>query len=217
MPILGKPILEHIINFLKHSKLTDQIIVATSNLTDDDKIEELSKTLGIDCYRGDANDVLGRYYECAKLFKGDLIVRITADNPLIDPNLVDEIILLCKTSHCDYASNMIHQTYPVGYLVEAMTFKILEKVFQNDNDPLSREHVTYSIRKNPHIYNVKEVFAPLEISRPDWRLTVDYIEDYMLITEIFSKLYNDSSFISYREVVEFIDNNKDLLKINQNN
>ena len=96
-----------------------------------------------------------------------------------------------------------------------MTFKILEKVFQNENDPLSREHVTHSIRKNPHLYNVKEVFAPLEISRPDWRLTVDYIEDYMLITEIFSKLYNDSSFISYREVVEFIDKNKDLLKINQ--
>jgi len=215
MPIRGKPILEHIIEFLEHSKLTDRIIVATTNLTEDDKIEELSKTLGIDCYRGNPTDVLERYYECARLFNGDLIVRITADNPLIDPTVVDEVIQICKETRCNYASNMIHQTYPLGYLVEAITFDTLKKINDTQKDPLSREHVTYHIRQNPSLYDIKEVFAPSELARPNWRLTVDNMEDFYLISEIFSRLYEHGSIIKYQDVVELLDKNKDLLKINE--
>lgn len=215
MQIQGKSILEHIVEFLKHSKLTDRIIVATTTLAEDDKIQKLSKNLGIDCYRGNPHDVLERYYECAKLFEGDLIIRITADNPLIDPTLVDEVIQICKDTECDYASNMIHQTYPLGYLVEALTFDALKKLNFTQKDPLSREHVTHHIRQNPQMYNIEEVFAPSELARPNWRLTIDNIEDFHLISEIFSRLYEPGSVIEYRRVVELLDENKDLLKINK--
>ena len=215
MKIQGKTILEHIVNFSKFSKLADKIIIATTSLPEDDKIANLSTKLGIDCYRGNPNDVLERYYECAKLFKGDLIIRLTGDNPLIDPALVDEVIQICKETGCDYASNMIHQTYPLGYLVEAITFDTLKKINFTQKDPLSREHVTYHVRQNPQMYNIEEVFAPSELARPHWRLTIDNIEDFHLISEIFSRLYEPSSVIEYRRVVDLLDENKDLLKINK--
>lgn len=212
----GKPILEHIVNFLKFSKLIDEIIIATSNLEEDDKIEEIAKKIGVACFRGSSDDVLKRYYDCALKFGGDLIIRLTSDNPLIDPTLVDEVIGVCKETKCEYASNMIHQTFPLGYLVEGITMPTLKKIHENQHDQLSREHVTYFIRKNPHLFNIQEIFAPQKLHRPHWRLTVDYEEDFNLISEIFSQLYKPNSFISYSKVVEFLDSHTHLLKINEN-
>jgi len=213
--IQGKPILHHIIDFLGHSKQIDKIIVATTTLKNDDEIVDFSKQINVDCFRGSSDDVLGRYYECAKHYGGELIVRITSDNPLIDPELVDKVIRVCKETNCKYASNMIHQTYPLGYLVEALTFPTLKKLHENYTDPLNREHVTYAIRQNPKSFDVQEIFAPSDLERPNWRLTVDYEDDFNLISEIYSKLYKSNHFIPYRAVVEFLDKNKDLLKINQ--
>ena len=213
--IEGKPILQHILDFLKHCKLVDQIVVATTTLTEDDKIEKLVKNMGINCFRGSPDNVLQRYYECAKKFNADLIVRITADNPLIDPELVDTVIKICKETNCDYSSNMIHQSYPLGYLVEALTFSTLKKIYEKQKDSMSKEHVTYHIRQNPDMYNVKEVCTPSKMERPFWRLTVDHIEDFNLISKIFSLLYVSGSYIKYSSVVQLLDNNKDLLQINE--
>lgn len=216
MPIQGKPILEHIITFLKYSKLTDQIVVATTILSQDDEVEKLSKIMDVDCFRGNSENVLSRYYECAKFFKGDLIVRITADNPIVDPVLIDEVIRLCKETECDYASNVLNKTYPLGYSpCEAFTFATLKKLHKNQKDPRSQEHVTYHIRQNPYLYNIRDVKAPSNLARPNWRLTVDYIEDFELISKIFSRLYIPNSFIKYQTLVEFLDKNKHLLKINE--
>lgn len=214
MILHGKPMLEHMVDFLRHSKLTDQIVVATTILSQDNKIEELCKTLGVDCFRGSSEDVLKRYYDCAKLFKGDLIVRIAADDPLVDPTLVDEVIRVCKETKCDYASNILHRTHALGYLVEGFTFSTLKKLHETQKDPLSREGVTYHIEQNPHLYDVREVPAPSDISRPMWRLTVDYLEDFKLMSEIFLRLYKPNSYMTYRSVVNLLDKNKDLLKIN---
>lgn len=213
--IEGKPILQHILDFLKHCKLVDQIVVATTILTEDDKIEKLVKNMGIHCFRGSPDDVLKRYYECAQKFNAELIVRITADNPLIDPELVDVIIKTCKETNCDYSSNMVHQSYPLGYLVEALTFSTLKKIYEEQKDPMSKEHVTYHIRQNPDMYNVKEVSTPPKMERPFWRLTVDHMEDFNLISKIFSLLYVPGSYIKYDSVVQLLDNNKDLLLINE--
>ena len=212
MSIEGKFILQHIIEFIKHSELTDKIVVATTTCSEDDRIIELCKNLKVDYFRGSKKDVLGRYYECAKYFQGDIIVRITADNPLIDPTLIDKAIKICKESQCDYVSNMINQTYPQGYLVEVFTFNILKKMHENLKDELSREHVTYDIRKNPNLYRIKEFYLQKNFS--NWRLTVDYKEDIELISEIFSKLYVNNSYIKLESVIKFLEENNDLLKIN---
>jgi spore coat polysaccharide biosynthesis protein SpsF len=215
MELEGKSILEHIINFLKFSKLTDKIIVATTTLKEDDAIEHLCTQLHIDYFRGSSDDVLNRFYECAKLFKGEIIVRITCDNPLIDPSLVDEAINICKNENCDYVSNMINETFPLGYLVEVLKFDILKKNNDEQHDDLIREHVTRHIRMNPDMYKIGEFSAPKDQQRPEWRLTIDYKNDYQLMKKIFKNLYDPQQFISYSNVINFLDNNLELLKINK--
>ncbi|MFY9300364.1 MAG: glycosyltransferase family protein [Candidatus Nitrosotenuis sp.] len=216
MKLNNKPILEHIVDFLKFSKLTDKIVIATTVLSEDNYIELESKRLGIECFRGSSSDVLDRFYTCSSIFKSDVIVRLTADDPLVDPLLVDEVIHTLQTTGCDYVSNMLHRTFPYGYSSgEGMSFKILKQLHENLTDPLDREHVTRHIIQNPNLYDVRDVLAPPELARPNWRLTVDYKEDFDLMKEIFSKLYKPNSFIKYESLVELLDKNPQLLQINE--
>ena len=213
--IKGKPILEHIVDFLRHSKYTNKIVIATTDHKEDDSIEDLAKKMEIPCYRGSFDDPLGRFYNCAKIFKPDIIVRITGDNPLIDPEIVDKVIQICIENKSEYASNMINQTYPLGYLVEAITFSLLENLHKNKKDPLNREHIVWDIRENPQNYKISEIFAPKHMRRPEWRLSVDYIEDLELIKKIFDKLLKPSKYISYQSVFDLLENNPEILKINK--
>jgi len=216
MKIEGKEVLQHIIDFLKLSKLSDQIIVATTKLPEDDKICKLASENKIEYFRGSSDDVLERYYECAKKFQGDIIVRITSDDPLVNPEVVDKVIKKCKEDNCDYASNSLPQTYPYGYSsCEALTFSVLQQLYENRTDPESRKHVTYYIRNNPNMFRMGNVEASQEFARPQWRVTIDYAEDFQLVTKIFSKLYDKKSFIKYELLVKFLDNNSHLLEINK--
>jgi len=211
----GKPMLSYVIEFLKFCKHCDKIVVATSSLRQDDEIESICNDLGIDCFRGEHENVLSRYYLCSKQNNASIIIRITADDPLIDPELLDNAITLCRNTNCDYVTNMLHHTFPYGIPIEVIKFEVLEENYkQFSNDPLVAEHVTYHIRKNPQIYNIQEIFAPSGLERKDWRVTVDYIEDFHLIEKIFSKLYKSGSYIKYTTLVEFLDNHPELLQIN---
>ena len=216
MKLNNKSILQHIVEFLKFSKFTDNIVIATTTLSEDDVIEEETKRLGIECFRGSSSDVLSRFYICGTLFKSDIVVRFTADDPLVDPLLVDEVIRICKSTGCDYVSNMLHRTFPYGYSSgEGIKFKVLKQLHENLSDPLDREHVTRYIIQNPNLYNIRNILAPVELARPHWRLTVDYKEDFDLMKEIFSRLYKPDSFIKYESLVELLDKNPRLLQINQ--
>lgn len=216
MKIRNKSILEHIISFLKFSKVIDEIIIATSDLPQDDIIEQIAIENNVSIFRGSENDVLSRYYFCAKKFNVDIIVRITADNPLIDPMLVDKIINEFNQGDFDYISNMISQTFPLGYLVEAFTFQILEKLHYSLDDLESREHVTPYLRKNPKKFKTKNIVASKGLERNQWRLTLDYNEDLKLLKIIFGNIYHPGNYIPYESVVKFLDSNKSFLKINQN-
>jgi len=215
MKILDTPILEHIVNFLKFSKSIDKIVIATSDENNDNSVCDLAESIGIDFFRGSLHDVLKRYYDCATKFNADLIVRITADNPLIDPELVDNVINTCKKFECDYASNMIQQSFPSGYLVEVLTYSTLQNLYHTQHDLDSREHVTPHIRKNPNLFTTKQIFAPKNMDRPNWRLTLDYQEDFLLISEIFAHLFKQNSFIKYEQVFNLLNSNPNLLKINR--
>jgi len=213
--IEGKSVLEHIITSLKFSTEMSKLIVATSSNSEDNVIEDLAAKLNVLCFRGSSLDVLDRFYQCAKKYQGNLIVRITADCPLIEPKIVDSAIKLCKSGDYNYCSNMIHETYAMGYLVEVITFETLEKLHKNNLDPLSREHIIYDIRKHPEKYKIKELILPNNLDRHHWRLTLDYEEDFQLITKIFSYLYKPNSYIKYESVVQLLDNHPELLEINK--
>ncbi|RZD48881.1 MAG: acylneuraminate cytidylyltransferase, partial [Thaumarchaeota archaeon] len=137
-----KTVLDYVINQLKASKKIDTIIVATTNLQEDDIIFNYLKFQQIECYRGSSEDVLDRYYQCAKKFGIDHILRITADNPLIDPKFIDIIIEKYKNEKCDFMTNAIHRTFPYGTEVEVFSFESLEKSWKMAKKPSEREHVT---------------------------------------------------------------------------
>ena len=133
--ILGKTVLEHIIERLSYAGKIDQLIIATSSLSENDQIADLAKQKGISCFRGDEDDVLNRFYRAALQYKGDIVVRITGDCPLVDPFVVDKIIDYHVSHGGDYTSNTIQRTFPRGIVAEVLTIDVLKRLSQMDLDP----------------------------------------------------------------------------------
>lgn len=209
-PILNKPMLQILIERLKRCKKVDTLIVATSKNKNNDVIEKLANRLGVACFRGKEDDVLDRYYEAAKEYRLDVIVRITSDCPLTDPLLVDDLITFYFDNlPIDYVSNAIKRTYPRGYDIEVFSFESLKKAAMEDTRPYHREHVTPFIRENMKLLNYG---AHSDSSR--YRVTVDTIEDFELVTRIFESLNGDTKF-SYKQVIDLLDSRPDLVAINQ--
>jgi len=179
------PVIYYVIKQLQHCKLLEEIVVATTTLSEDDVIEKYVTDLGKICYRGNPNDVLDRYYQCAKIFSFSSIVRITSDCPLIDPTIVDSVIQKFKLGSYDYVSNCIPHTFPFGTEAEVFSFQCLELTWKNAKKKSEREHVT------PYIYNtnnfrIASITNSEDLSYLKW--SVDRIEDLKLIKKIASKI-----------------------------
>ena len=214
--ISGVPIIGHILHFLSFSKKIDEIIVATTTNSSDDVLVNYLDKHNWKYFRGDENDVLLRYVDALKQFPADYVVRITADNPLIDPEIVDSVIEQAIITKSDYSSNHLIKTYPLGYVVEVINAKTLlniEKLTQNSDD---REHVTWYVYQNRDKFSTSNFLAPTNLFHPNWRLTVDTKEDFQLIEKIFGLLYKENSFIKYSDVVNLLLEKPELLQINQN-
>ena len=179
-------ILSHVINQLKNSKKIDKIIIATTDLQEDDVIVNHAKILKTNLFRGNAVDVLDRYYQCAKKFSSKIIVRITADNPLIDPNIVDDIINQFLKNSSDYITNANPRTYPYGTEVEVFSFQALEKASNNAKKPSEREHVTAYFYNNKNKFKISIVKYSEDISHLRW--TVDRENDLKFVRKIVSRI-----------------------------
>ena len=204
--------LDFVLNQLSFSTLIDKIIIATTNLEQDDIIEQTAKNLGIECFRGNSDDVLDRYYNCAKKFQMDNIVRITSDCPLIDPGIVDEVISKYKSGNYDYFTNTLIRTYPIGTDVEIFSFEILEKTWQNATLPSEREHVTPFIRNKKMNFRVGNLENKKKLDHVRW--TLDRQEDLDLIREIISKI--NKKPILMNDILNLFSAEPQLIKINEN-
>ncbi|NMB80490.1 MAG: acylneuraminate cytidylyltransferase [Ignavibacteria bacterium] len=213
--ISGKPILWHVINRLSYSKMIDKIVVATTTGPEDDKTEQFCIDNDISYYRGDVNNVLSRYYETAKKFRADIIIRITSDCPLIDPVILDKMIeqFLSFTEPIDYFSNVIQRTFPRGLDIEIFSFEALEKAFTEAKTDFDREHVTPYFYNNPGIFKIKNYQNDIDYSFHRW--TVDTEEDFRLIEEIYRSLYQPDKLFLFEETLNLFETNPDLIKINQ--
>ena len=205
-------VLNLVINQVKFSKKIEKIIVATTDLIEDDKICENFSSQKIEFFRGSSENVLDRYYQCAKKFSIDNIVRITSDNPLIDPNIIDLVIDEYENNKCDYASNTLHRTFPYGTEVEVFSFKSLEKAWKNAKKPSEREHVT------PFIYDSRNEFILINIKYHEdlsyLRYTVDKIEDLKLVKEIIKNISVRPILI--QDIIKLYKNEPKIFEINQN-
>lgn len=215
MNLSGKPVLEHIINRLKQSEYINQIIVATGDNNQNKAIFDLCDSKNISCFRGSEDDVLDRFYQACNKFgvnPNDIVIRITADCPLIDYEIIDNTIKLHIDENNDYTSNTMPCTYPDGLDCEVFNFNVLMNTWQNANLSSEREHVTLYIRNHPEIFKLGGLKNNVDYS--DLRWTLDEKEDYVLINEIYENLYDTNEFFNMDDVLKLLEVHPELKDIN---
>ena len=202
-------LLEYEIKRVQQAQNVHQIVIATSNQKQDDQVEEFCKEINIPCFRGSENDVLDRYYQCSlKYPEYNNIIRITGDCPLIDPQVIDEVIDLFSKTKSDYASNVLKETYPDGMDIEIFSKKALIESAKEANLKSEREHVTLYIRNNERF---KKVNLEAPQNSGNFRLTVDNQEDYEVIKFL---IQNSKITDEYEKYIELLIKNPQIMKLN---
>lgn len=215
MEVDGIPLLRYQIDRIKKSSLLKKIVVATSTEDSDDEIENFCKINKTEHFRGSENDVLSRYYECAKEFKADTIVRLTADCPLIDSSVIDLVLKTYLKNSYDFVANTSPPkgcTYPEGMDVEVFSFQSLENAEKKTEKPSDREHVTHFFWNSPKLFS--NFRCELDKDLSGYRITVDYKEDFVVVSSIIKSLYKKKPFFTMQDIVNFLDKNPDIKLIN---
>ena len=208
-----KTILERVISQVKKLKIKKKIIIATTKNKKDYAIVNLAKNNSCQYFRGSSSNVLKRYYDTAKKFNIKTIVRICSDSPFIDPKIIEKCIKIFKSKKYDYVSNIIKPSYPVGMSCEVISLNALTKAYFAETDYTEKEHVTPYIYRNPKKFRNKNIRIKKDLS--NYRLAVDYIEDYSAAIEIFKKIKNKKNY-NYKDLVNILAKYKSIRKINLN-
>ncbi|MFZ7103245.1 MAG: cytidylyltransferase domain-containing protein [Peptococcaceae bacterium] len=212
--VLEKPLLQLQIERVSRSKFLNSLMVATTNNDEDGKIVDLCRKLSVPYYCGAETDVLSRYYYAARNAKADIIVRLTGDCPLLDPQVIDRVIreFLNFYPQADYVSNTLVRTFPRGMDTSVISFSALEEAFLKARNPQDREHVTSFIYLNPQQFKLKNVCYHQDVSR--YRLTVDTAEDFSLIKRIIEGLYGVKPWFTLEDIINFLAAHPRLSEIN---
>lgn len=204
MDLCGKPVLQQILERIGLCRRVGRIVVATTVLAQDDVIEQFCSDKGYAVYRGSSDDVLDRYYNCAKKYNADHIVRMTADNALFDPAIVDQGIDYYFAADKDYV--YYREGLPLGTAVEIFRHSALEKAWAESSDPASREHVTAYMYRNPDRF-VCERAHSAGPRHDDLRLTMDTEQDYQLVRNIYDGLYSKDRTFTLEDVYLLLEQN----------
>lgn len=212
LDLAGRPVLAHVIERLRRSHLTSEFIVATTISPDDLPIVGLCAEMGVRVYCGHEHDPLERYYQAARLYGGDHIIRIKGDCPVIDPEIIDQAIHLHLQMEADYTTNTLERTYPVGQDVEILRRQTLEQVWRSAGLRSEREHITLYIPKHPEAFKICHLKQPNDLSAKRW--TIDYPEDYELLKLIFNNLYPRDPVFGMRAILDFLADKPELEQVN---
>lgn len=213
--LCGKTVLEHDIERIKQAKLVDEIIIATTEKEEDEIIAQIAEKSEVKCYRGSELDVLKRYYDAAKYFGIDNVVRITSDCPLVDPFIIDEVLQFYFDGNYDITTNVPNEwekmTYPRGLDLEIFPFEWLDKAYNNATSPYDREHVS------PFIYDhaIKKGYFRYKKDYSMYRWTLDTEEDWILIEKIYNELYKGRHDFYFEDIIKLMVKHPDWQKINE--
>lgn len=213
--VSGRPMLAQQVRRLRKCEAADAIVIATTENRADDPVADLARDLGIACFRGSEQDVLGRYVGAAREARADVVVRVTADCPLIDPGVVDRVIReLTDHSHeCDYASNVLSRTYPRGLDTEAFFFDALLRAGRLARSPQAREHVTLVI-----VRDFREAFLCRSVEQEgdnsSHRWTVDTEADLEFVRTVYEEMQLGSEVLPYCDILAFLRGRPDIVQIN---
>ncbi|MBL8050098.1 MAG: glycosyltransferase family protein [Anaerolineales bacterium] len=228
--IAGQPMLSRVMIRTSRAKTLDEVIFATTTDASDDPVAEYCDFAGLDYTRGSQFDVLDRYYQTALQVKADVVVRITADCPVIDSELIDDVVNTLIEDEYDFVCNRLppphERTYPIGLDVEACTFKVLKKAWKDAKEPQHREHVMPYFYEEVKLSAVSgqrsEGVSPRGFKVAllnhvtdfgDYRWTVDTPEDLEFMREVYKRFYGRDDF-TWKEVLDLVHDNPELAKIN---
>ena len=213
MEVIGRPLLSYQIERLHFSKRIDDIIIATTTNKEDNPIAKLAQREGLNFYRGSEDDVLDRYYQTAKKYNVKNIMRLTADCPLIDPDICDIIANVYFESGVDYIRT--GETFAEGLDCEIISFNVLTKAWQESILNAEREHVTLYILNHPELFKI--MVKENETDDSSYRVTVDEEEDFLVVKTIFENLYKgNNSYFNVKEIKSYLDAHPEVYRLSSN-
>ena len=210
-PILGKPMILHELERLQRSKRIDKIVLATSQDESDKELADIVAGNDFKAYRGSLDDVLDRYYQCAKPYQPEHVVRITGDCPVIDWRVVDAVIEKHLAEGNDYTSTS--EEYPDGLDTEIVRFSALEQAWKDARMSSEREHVTLYIRNHADQFRCGQMACRQNLNRMRW--TVDEPQDFEFIRQVYGELYEQNNDFSMQDILQLLERRPRLLAINQ--
>ena len=212
LDIEGRSMLARVLDRTRAARLVDRVVVATTDNPRDDAVAAHAGTLGVDVFRGDEDDVLDRYYQAARHYQFDVVVRITSDCPLLDPAVIDDVIrpVLEPTSRIDYSANGLRRTFPRGLDAEAAPVATLERAWREATSAHERAHVFPYVYDHPDRFRLNSVTAETDWSHLRW--TVDTEEDLSFVRAVYRSL--GSAAFTWRDVLALLERSPELLQIN---
>jgi spore coat polysaccharide biosynthesis protein SpsF len=211
----GRTMLDRMLERVNQAGTIDKVVVATTVDPSDDAIVRACRRYDTEVFRGSLPDVLDRYYQAAKRYSADIVVRLTGDCPLIDPQLIDDVLNALVIKHADFACNRLpppfSRTYPIGLDVEACTFNALEIAWHNATQKNEREHVLPYLYAVPGRFKVVQLNYPEDLGHVRW--TLDTPEDLVLLRRIYRHFHGRNDF-SWLDVLQFMRERPALFEVN---
>ena len=215
MPLAGISMLQHVVDRVRGAKLIDKIIVATTDNPEDRVIENLCNNIGVEVYRGSNNNVMERVLSATKEYKNSILIQITADNPFIEAEIIDKIIDASKDKKLDYICNHLPRNVPIGCEVRAYKRNLLEKITGKILNQNHKSNITSIFYENTRKYNILNIDTDIKYQGASLRLTVDEPKDYFLAKHLYKKFYKNNEYFSLDKVIEYLNKNKKIIKINE--
>lgn len=218
LPLIGKPLIHRMVERVQASKMVGKIIVATTDDKSDGELYEYCIENNINVFRGHSTDLLDRHYQAAIENKADVVLKIPSDCPLIDPAVIDKVVkyFLDTSDKFDYVSNLHPATYPDGNDVEVIPIKILKTAWEKTEKDYEREHTTPYIWERPDKFRIGNVeWETGKDYSMSHRFTIDYLEDYLFIKEVYEDLYEINKLFSLSDILELLSQKPEIQKINK--
>jgi spore coat polysaccharide biosynthesis protein SpsF len=220
-PILGRPMLLHIVQRVRSVRALKNVVVLTSERCEDQPIRDLCRSEGIAVFNGSENDVLDRFYQAALRYSADPLVRVTGDCPLVDPQLIEQLLEIFAAGSWDHVSvaagagalYLNRGRFPDGLDAECFSIAALKRAWSEATASSDREHVTPYIWRVPERFRCRLVDADGDYS--DMRWTVDHEEDFVMITRIYEALYRPERPFTFAEIIDFLKRRPELALLNR--
>lgn len=214
LPCVGQRMLELLVERVRRSRLVNHIVISTTANRTDDVVEQCAEELGVGCFRGSEEDVVGRVVGAMEAAQADIVVQLTGDCPLLDWEVIDQLIRLYQANNFDYVSNTLVRSYPRGLDCQVVSLATLQESLRIAKDAAQHEHVCLSIYENPQRFRLFNLLAPADLCHPGSRWTLDTEADYQFLSAVYERLYPDNPAFTSADVLRLLREEPDIEALN---